>query len=114
MQNIEVTKSIVNVAGLDAELRNNLGDVVKGVSVRRGQVIVHLDDRVTAAQVSQAQQIVLDHDASQRTPEQSARQQLEADRKIYRQLFDPASINLQQLAERVAWLENEIRDLRGL
>jgi hypothetical protein len=114
MQNIQVEKAAVNTSALDAELRNNLGNIVKGISSSRGQVIVHLDDNATAEQVSQAQQIVLDHDESQLTSEQLARQLLEVDRESYRVAFDPASISLQQLAERIVWLEKEIRDLRGM
>lgn len=123
MQNIIVKRQTVNLEALDETIRAALGDVVTGVSSRPGAVVVHLIDAATTTQANQAQQIVLNHDASELTAEQTAeaqrRQHLETAREANRSNLDAEGIStadvttLKQVARKVAWLEQEIRDLRG-
>lgn len=114
MENIIVERARVNPDVLDAELRSALGDLCFGVSSGRGQVTVHLDDAATQAQINQAQKIVADHDETQNTPAQQARQALEMERESFAVPLNPQKITLKNLAARVAWLEKELRQARGL
>lgn len=114
MQNVNIDRVKVNPAGLDAELRAALGAVVKGISVSGGQVIVHLDDGATQAQIDQARGVVDAHDESRLTPAQQAQLDLEAEREGYALPLDPLVISLEDLARRMAWLEKEVRAARGI
>lgn len=118
MQNISVDRTQVNVELLDAELKNALGVLVKGISTGRGQVIVHIDDDATDADIDHVEQIVIDHDETGLTADQQKQQQratdIAAGRQIYDVPLDEKSITLEGLALRIKWLEEELRDLRGL
>ena len=114
MKNVIVERQNINTQALDGELRAALGALVYGISASRGQVVVHLDSAASAQDEAQAEQIVIDHDASQLTAEQQAQADLEAERDSYASPLDPQAISLEDLASRVAWLEQEIRDLRGV
>ena len=118
MQNISIDKTRVNVELLDAELKAALPDLVHGISSGRGKVVVHMDNDATNADITNAEQIVINHEESGLTAEQQKQQQREIDlaagRIAYDEPLDPATITLETLATRIAWLEQEIRDLRGL
>ena len=122
MQDITIARNNVNVEALDAELQAALGNLSRGVSTGPYGVMVHLDDRATEAQIAQVQAIVEDHDPSVLTPEQQARQQRQARLETLRQTrgeaLDPADYGgqdapIQTLAQKLAWLEQEVIDLRG-
>jgi len=123
MQNIIVERHAVNIEALDAELRSALGDVIAGMSTRPGAIVVHLSDAASKSQANQAQRLVLDHDATQLTSEQSGEvdriQRLRAARQANRTALEVDGISnndvdtIKRLARKVAWLEQEIRDLRG-
>lgn len=113
----------VNVPALDKALRDVLGATVFGVSYNGEEVTVHLADSATTAQLGQARSIALAHDPTQLTPDQQA----EAARKVKleqtRSDFGAADIDLaaygsqpaliQKMAQKIAWLEQEITELRG-
>jgi hypothetical protein len=123
MQDITMQRSAINPEALDADLRAALGNTTSGFSTRRGMVIVHLMDDATAEQVSQARSIVEVHDPAQLTPAQQThatnQARLEQLRSADGNALDPADFSgetalMQQLAQKVALLEAELRDLRRL
>ena len=114
MQNVIVERQKINTESLDGELRNSLGALVHGLSAGRGEVIVHLADRATQADIAQAEQIVNDHDEAQLTAEQQTQAELETERASYVASLDPQTVTLEELAARMAWLEKEIRAMGGL
>lgn len=120
-------RSVSNIPLLDEELRAALGDAFVGISIKRAggvdTVSAHLRAEATAAQIKQAQQLIQGHDARQRTRQQQQADEqfarLQAGRAAYQQPLSKVDFNnqtllVQLLAARLAWLEEEIRDLRGL
>lgn len=110
----------VNFQGLDAELRSNLGSAYTGLMVSDSMIRVFLNEGVNRATV----QALLDaHDPQALTPEQAAEDArqaaLAAGRETYSsplesEDFSNESLAVQALAARFAWLELEVRALRGL
>lgn len=123
MQNIEITRIGVNIPALDAQLRAQLASQLYGISVSAGKVIVHLTDTATADDFVTIQTLVSEHNPAQLTAVQikqkAAQENLQTARSQFTQSLDPddfrdESASIQTLIERLNWLENEIRDLRGL
>jgi hypothetical protein len=123
MKEIIVPKSPINTSVLDAELRSNLGADYLGLSTRLGDVIVFLEDSASGEVVQEAEAIVLAHDANTLSAEQEAelaRQEALATARNAHPLsldlddFEASAQDVQTLAGYLAWLELEIRDLRGL
>lgn len=123
MQNVIIQRETVNFGALDDALRTALGELLIGINVGGEQVTVHLDDEVTPEQIDQVRSIVEDHDPTQLTPAQQAelerQQQLQQMREENAQpldvsAYDEQEESIRQLVARVAWLEREITDLRGL
>jgi len=124
MKEIVLTpEQAINVRSLDAELRDVVGIGYIGLSTRLSDVIVFFEDDTTSELVRQAADVVANHDASILTAEQEAEiareQALATARNRYPDALDPAlfdssPVDVQALAERLAWLEQEIRDLRDL
>ena len=121
MQNITIERWDVNIAALDAELRAALGELVSGISTGPYGVQVHLSDDVTPASIQQARQIITSHDPKILTPKQQARQQRQQKLSQARQNntaeidlsnYSGQSSDIQALAQKIAWLEQEIHDLR--
>ncbi len=122
MKDIAIERSTVNIDALDAELRAALGAATTGFTIGGGRVTVHLLDSAIPAQETLARQIVAAHDSARLTQQQ----QLEAERKgkldQARRDYGAAEIDLapygvqpppiQQLAQKIAWLERELADLR--
>lgn len=116
------TNKSLNMEALDAALRTALGTKVSGFSVGGGQVIVHMDDSATPAQIQQAQQIVADHNASGLTPTQQAEQERQQALEQMRQTAGNLELQtsdyngqpqaIQNLAQKVMWLEQELRELQ--
>jgi hypothetical protein len=82
MQNVLVEKYDVNIEALDSALRDAFGLQIIGISTGSYGVIVHCADTITPAQITQVEQIVIDHDPAVLTPEQIAADhaaQVEAD-----------------------------------
>jgi len=119
MQSISIDRTSVNIELLDSELKSELPNLVVGTSTGPNKVVVHLDDNASKEDIALATQIVKDHDETLLTDAQYDKQELDAviqaDRDLYSDvIIDAKAVTLEQLAERVKWLENEIRDLRGL
>ena len=122
MKDITIERTTVNIDALDAELCTALGAVTTGFSLGGGRVIVHLLDSATSQQESLARQIVLTHDPNRLTPEQQANELRKTKLEQARRDFGAAEIDLalysaqtppvQQLAQKIAWLEREITDIR--
>jgi hypothetical protein len=123
MKTITIPRQQVNITALDETLENALAENYLGLSVYGGEVRVHLVRETPTEQVQQAEQIVRDHDPTQLTPEQQAellqRQNLLQARADNPTLLDidgysSSDTLIQQLAYKIQWLEQEIRDLRDL
>ncbi len=123
MKDILVTKNAVNLEALDADLKTALGSIVTGVSTGPYGVQVHFTDAVTAAQENQARSIVQSHDPEKLTPNQQSAlnhtTKLNQARADYgATALDLAALKgqpsfIQQMAQKIAWLELEIKELRG-
>ncbi len=120
MTDIQIQRSAVNIESLDADLRAALGDGVSGVSVAGGIVTVHLTDKADDKAVVTARQITLNHDPSKLTPaQQIAVQQaikLATLRRANQSDLDTTPFTdplLAQLAQKIAWLEQEVIALRA-
>lgn len=117
-----------NIEALEAELRADLGALVKGVSAGPYGVMLHLGDQAAARDIQQARALAAAHDPAVRTPQQIAagqrQQRLAQGRADHADPLNPADYIpgagapqaelIARLAARLAWLETEIRDLRGL
>jgi len=123
MKELNLSKSPINPSLLDSELRSSLGDAFLGLSTRPGEVVLFLEESLSGELLQQAQSIVMNHDASALSPEQQAalerQQALEAGRQANAEPLDSSDFaasaqDVQTLAARLAWLELELRDLRGL
>lgn len=123
MKTIAIQRDRVNVEALEAELLIALGAAYLGLS-RRAQVVrVHLAAATPSNLVRQAQRIVTNHDPEQLTPRQQRRLELmrmlqDARRanaaNLDLRLYADAPEIIRTLALKIAWLEQEIRDLRSL
>jgi hypothetical protein len=100
-----------------------LVDFYLGLSVHNGEVRVHLLDETTAEAERHAEQIVQNHDPTLLTigqqTEITRRKNLVESRTENQQILDTVAYDgsdalMQQLARKLQWLEQEIRDLRGL
>jgi hypothetical protein len=123
MKTITIARQDTNITALDEALETQLGTDYLGLSVHHGEVRVHLLDETPSELVRQAEQIVQNHDSSLLTVEQQAeimqRQNLLQARSENPQVLDAVAYDssdalMQQLAYKVRWLEQEIRDLRDL
>ncbi|HLV36014.1 MAG TPA: hypothetical protein VKY59_12900 [Spirillospora sp.] len=118
----------LNREALNAQLAAALGAVYGGFADRETRdgfvVTVNLTDAATQADIDQLNALMANYDPQQLTPEQAARRQLEqklaAARRDYQGVeLDPAdfageSALIQSLARKIAWLEQEVADLRKL
>jgi hypothetical protein len=123
MQEITINRTSINVQALDDALRTALGATTIGVSTRPGQVTVHLLDTATPQQLDQVRAILQAHDPAQLTAVQQRRldraaliDQLRGQNPIP---LNPADFNaetdaIRRLARKIAWLEQEIKELRDL
>ena len=110
----------VNPEALDAELRTAMPDSYASLLVSDSELRVFLNQDLPQSEV----QAVLDaHDPASLTPEQQAEQArqealAEARRNNASNLdgsqYDAEAPLMRQLAQKIIWLEQEIRDLRDL
>ena len=120
------TLNEVNREALDQTLSTALGAVYAGFAERKsGQdvlVTVNLSDAATRADIEQLDTLMAAHDPAQLTEEQQAEQQrqqrLETLREARGEALDPDDYSdqdaeIQTLAQKLAWLEQEVIDLRG-
>lgn len=120
MIEVNIARNSVNFDALNDEIRATFGSATIGISTSGREVIVHLADDATPAQVAQARRIVEQHDATKL----SARQQADAERKarLAQLRKDDAALDseglganqadLRKLARKVLRLEAEIEALR--
>lgn len=127
MTDILIERS-ANIEALEAELRADLGALVKGVSAGPYGVILHLAADAAPHAIQQARAIAAAHDPAILTPGQQAaqtrQQTITQGRRDHAQPLNPADYIpgtatpqaelIRTLAARIAWLEAELRDLRGL
>ena len=121
MREIIITDmSGVNLEALDASLRQALGAAVAGISLRRGQVIVHLAADVSPQQVASARSLVQRHDPLQLSTKQQEDKQREAqikaahaDALAARQAAADGDVSEQiaLLTRRIDWLEKMLEAL---
>lgn len=112
----------VNVEALNAQLVALLGDQFFGFSIEETMVIVYLAVEVSDTQQGQVIEIVSTHNPDVKTPQQQAEelrlQQLENARSLFASPLLPleeyasTGAPLLRLAEKISWLEQEMRDLR--
>ena len=116
---IDVNLSAVNIEALDAELRAALGKNFSGLRCGKTCTIILTDD-VSAAEINAALSIALAHDPTKLSPaQQQAEEQaakLDAQRKANKGDLDTSKFNdplVGELAQKIAWLEQEIIALRA-
>ena len=127
MKHVSVIKPNRNLEALAAGLAAQFGGLFQGIAIGftgdDDVVTVNLADEATSQQVNQARSIIENHDPAVLTPrqqeEQERQQKLAAMRESYRDVeVDPADYSgeksvIQALAQKLAWLEQEVVDLRG-
>lgn len=121
MENIVIERQGINVEALDETLRSTLGEQFRGLSASRGQVVLHMEDGIDQAGISQAMDLVNTHDPTVLTAKQQMEADMESQRVQYAAELDvdapenqSADPVVNTILERLVWLEREIRDLRGL
>ena len=111
----------VNLEALDAGLRALPGAAVRGVSLRRRAVIVHVDTEADEKQLAAIRSHVRNHDPQQPSAAQQAQQQRAdqirtayADARAARQAASVTSDSDEQIAlltRRIDWLEKVLEAL---
>lgn len=122
MRDIHIDRQEVNLALLDADLRAALGSFITGISTNAAGVVVHLTEKATGDHEMQAKHLVQMHRPAALTPAQQAQkaraERLTIDRTRFNTPLNTAdfaaNLLVQTLAARLAWLEQELRDLRNL
>ena len=118
-----ISGASVNIEALNIALRATLAEKLRGISTGPGGVVVHLDDSATLADVDSAESIATSHDPATRTPRQqrirARRDALANARDRFRDALNLDDYQgeaqvIRRLAERLIWLETELRDLRDL
>ena len=121
MIELKIERIDVNIELLDAQLRAVAAEMFYGLSLQQGSVVLYLNESASSDLQKTLGRIVRQHDASELTPQQEAqavrqtrlaqgRTRSPLDEKQYE--GSPAII--QALAAKIAWLEQEIRDLRNV
>jgi hypothetical protein len=119
----QFTRPSVNLDALSETLRVEFGAAITGVSSADGEdgvvLIIHFTQPPTEKQSQQAQAIIEAHDPAVKSQRQQAEEALKQQRqeKIANPI-DPTSFGatnqpIRQLADRVAWLEAEVKRLVG-
>ncbi len=111
----------VNLEALDDRLRALPGAAARGISLRRGSVIVHLDAEAAEEEIAAIRSLVRGHDPRQLSAAQQVQKQradqiktAHADARTARQAAAGASDVKQQvalLARRIDWLEKLLEAL---
>lgn len=122
MKTHTIQLAAANPLGLDYDLRAALTTRFYGLTYDGQHVTLVLDDTITADQLRQAQTIVATHDPARLTPDQQAdvldAAKLDQARKDYAaaeldiQPYQGKDALLEKLAQKVLWLERELKDLR--
>jgi hypothetical protein len=114
-----IFEKVVNAELLDSELRDVVGSSFLGISTTGEEVTVHFSKDLTGAQKSRVQEIVGAHDAQRLTLAQQADAERISQRAVFQteplsiREFDTLTLPVKKLAERVAWLEQEVIRMVG-
>ena len=100
----------VNLDGLHQTLDAALGKFYHGCAFGDGELRVYLSDDATTDHIMDAINIIETHDVNALTPKQQREAHLEELRERFQESPDSDHITLKELAERVIWLESEIRE----
>lgn len=114
IEDIEFELGDANPALLAEELRAALGACSPGVSWRDGIMRVHIHAPVMPQDRARVDAVRAAHQPVRFTRAEQVRADLEQQRHDHRAPLDPRSVSLEALAQRVAWLEAELRHLREL
>lgn len=122
MRVLVVKREGTNIQALDETLRVQLGDDYLGLSTTPGEVRLHLREATPDSALESARVIVNNHDPARLSVSQQAaaeRQrtllQLRAgNRDDLSEADYDENAALLRLASKIRWLEQEIRDLRGI
>jgi hypothetical protein len=123
MITITIQRGAVNIEALDAEVRAALGALTSGIGITLNGVQVYLVDTATPAQIAQARALLQAHDPARQTPAQQAAAARKAKLDGLRQDVGNNDLDLtpyngqaaviRVLAQKIAWLEQEIAALRA-
>lgn len=123
MKSFEVERNQTNVEALNEAIRTSLGEAFSGLSTRPGFVTLYFSDEATGTEMEEARNLAILHDpavlSSRQAGEQARRKALATARQRHQSPLDESQFDseagaIQALAARVAWLEQEIRDLCDL
>lgn len=121
MKAIWIERREVNVELLDAQLREVGKDSFYGLSTGRGGVTLYVSEEIEDKAREALMEIARAHDATRLTPQQQEahdRQRMlewsRADAALDLSAYVESSPEIHALAHKVAWLEQELRDLRGM
>lgn len=123
MKSFEVERQQTNVQALDSDIREALGATFLGLSTQEGKVILHFAEDVSGTQMKLARDKAVLHDpdilSASQEAELARQQNIVTSRERMKTSLDVAEFAsetsmVKTLVERVAWLEAEVRDLRGL
>lgn len=102
---------------LHSEIEVGLPGMISGVSRNGNKTIVNVIKELNVLDRNALDMIVFAHDPTKLTYGQQKSADRQDDKEAGRAFFDvavdPQAVTLADLAERVAWLEQEIRDLIG-
>jgi len=123
MKTLTIERTNINGSALDTSLRSAFPKKFDGFT-HNGEIVTLLfQDTVTDQELQQAESLVESHAPSKLTPDQQA----EVDRKakldqarkdvgavgLDTKAFNSQPVLIQQLAQKIAWLELEITQLKG-
>lgn len=121
MIEMKIDRIDVNVELLDAQLRAAAGEHFYGLSLQSGGVTLYVSDTISPDVQKTLGHLARQHDATQMTPQQeayTARQtklaQGRARQPLDEKEYEASPPVIQALAAKIAWLEQELRDLRGV
>jgi hypothetical protein len=121
MIELKIERVDVNVELLDAQLRALGDNLFYGLSIQRNSVILYLNDAASSDLQKTLAHAARQHDSTQMTPQQEAhaarQSQIEQGRTqtpLDAARYADSPTLIQALAAKIAWLEQEMRDLRGL
>jgi tRNA(Met) C34 N-acetyltransferase TmcA len=120
MNTLKFPSMPINFELLDASLRTALGNLYQGMTQSNSALVVHVLGDALRLQAL-VEQTLRDHNPNDKTTDQrkqtQQKERLEKFRKRYPTPIDTEEIpalDPKQLSDRLAWLETEIRDIRGL